>query len=159
MAWDRVHTVNDYYDGPRLGIADVDGVPHIYEAEFDYSTDEFGDTYFVSPVDENLMALVLEDWEIWLRWNSAFKRGNASAETHPACLKIARGMRLSKSPLGIACGSIGRTPNTSRATLNHHIMTAARLWSGTPTRPRLTFSNSLRCATEFDRYRDTADIG
>ena len=103
MAWDRVHTVNDYYDGPRLGIADVDGVPHIYEAEFDYSTDEFGDTYFVSPVDENLMALVLEDWEIWLRWNSAFKRGNASAETHPAlpqdrerheALKIAIGDRL-----------------------------------------------------------------
>jgi len=31
MAWDRVHTVNDYYDGPRRGIADVDGVPYIYE--------------------------------------------------------------------------------------------------------------------------------
>jgi len=66
MAWDRVHTVNGYYDGPRLGIADVDGVPHIYEAEFDHSSDEYGDTYFVSPVDESLLALVLEDWEIWV---------------------------------------------------------------------------------------------
>ena len=27
MAWDRVYTVNDYYDGPRRGIADVDGIP------------------------------------------------------------------------------------------------------------------------------------
>ena len=70
MGWDRVYTVNDYYDGPRLGIADVDGVPHIYEAEFDYSSDEYGDTYFVSPVDEGLLALVLEDWEIWLRWQN-----------------------------------------------------------------------------------------
>ena len=84
MAWDRVHTVNEYYDGPRLGIADVDGVPHIYEAEFDHSSDEYGNTYFVSPVDESLLALVLEDWEIWLRWDLAFKRGDVSVESHPA---------------------------------------------------------------------------
>jgi hypothetical protein len=101
MAWDRVHTVNDYYDGPRRGIADVDGVPHIYEAEFDYSSDEFGDTYFASPVDENLFALVMEDWEIWLRWDSARKQGDASIEIQH-CLGIARDMRLSKSLLGIA---------------------------------------------------------
>ena len=81
---DRVYTVNGYYDGPRLGIADVDGVPHVYEAEFDHSSDEYGDTYFASPVDENLMALVLEDWEIWLRWESAFKAREASVESHPA---------------------------------------------------------------------------
>ena len=103
MVRDRVYTVNDYYDGPRLGIADVDGVPHIYEAEFDDSSDEYGDTYFVSPVDESLLALVLEDWEIWLRWDSAFKRGAVSVESHPAlpqdrerheALKIAIGNRL-----------------------------------------------------------------
>jgi hypothetical protein len=103
MAWDRVHTVNDYYDGPRLGIADVDAVPHIYEAEFDHSSEEYSDTYFVSPVDEGLLALVLEDWEIWLRWDSAFKRGEVSIESHPALpedrerqevLKIAIGDRL-----------------------------------------------------------------
>lgn len=103
MAWDRVHTVNDYYDGPRLGIADVDGVPHIYEAEFDHSSDEYGDTYFVSPVDESLLALVLEDWEIWVRWDSALKRSEVSIGSHPAlpedrerheALKIAIGDRL-----------------------------------------------------------------
>jgi hypothetical protein len=70
-----VYTVNDYYDGPRLGIADVDGVPHIYEAEFDHSSDEYGDTYFVSPVDESLLALVLEDWEIWLRVGVGLQTG------------------------------------------------------------------------------------
>ena len=103
MAWNRIHTVNDNYDGPRLCIADVDGVPHIYEAEFDYSSDEFGDTYFASPVDEDLLAAVMEVWEIWLRWNTAFKRGDASIETHPAlpqdrerheALKVAIGDRL-----------------------------------------------------------------
>jgi hypothetical protein len=103
MAWDRVHTVNGYYDGPRLGIADVDGVPHIYEAEFDHSSDEYSGTYFVSPVDESLLALVLEDWQIWLRWDSAFKRGEVSVDSHPALpedrerhenLRIAIGDRL-----------------------------------------------------------------
>ena len=103
MAWDRVYTVNDYYDGPRLGIADVDGVPNVYEAEFDHSTEEYGDTFFVSPVDEGLLALVLEDWEIWLRWNSAFKRGEVTVKSHPALpedrqrhevLKIVIGDRL-----------------------------------------------------------------
>jgi hypothetical protein len=103
MVWDRVHTVNDYYDGPRRGVADVDGVPHIYEAEFDHSSDEYGDTYFVSPIDKGLMALILEDWQIWLRWDSAFKRGEVSVESHPAspedrerheALKIAIGDRL-----------------------------------------------------------------
>jgi hypothetical protein len=103
MAWDRVYTINDYYDGPRLGIADVDGVPHIYEAEFDHSTDAYGDTYFVSPVDEGLLSLVLESWEIWLRWQSAFKQGEASIKSHPAlpddrerhdALKIVIGDRL-----------------------------------------------------------------
>lgn len=84
MAWERVYTVNNFYDGPRLGVADVDGVPHIYEAEFDHNLDEYGDTFLVSPVDQDLLALVLEDWEIWLRWNAAFKRGDASVGSHPA---------------------------------------------------------------------------
>jgi hypothetical protein len=103
MAWDRVYTLNDYYDGPRLGIADVYGVPHIYEAEFDYSSEEYGDTFFVSPADGDLFALVIEDWDIWLRWDAAFKRGEVSIDTHPAlpndrerheALKIAIGGRL-----------------------------------------------------------------
>jgi hypothetical protein len=84
MKVDRVFTINDYYDGPRLGIAEVSGIPHIYEAEFDHSTEEYGDTYFLSPVEKELLALVIEDWEIWCRWDNARKRGEATNETHPA---------------------------------------------------------------------------
>ena len=107
MKHDRVLTVNDYYDGPRLGIAEVHGVPHIYEAEFDHSSDEYGDTYFVSPVDPELLALVLEDWEIWLRWEATYKQGAASLESHPAlpaerarheALKSSIGDRLKSNP-------------------------------------------------------------
>jgi hypothetical protein len=79
---DRILTVHDYYDGPRLGIAEWNGVPHIYEAEFDHNADEYGDTYLLSPIDPALLAFVLEDWEIWLRWQAAWKRGEVSSEPH-----------------------------------------------------------------------------
>jgi hypothetical protein len=42
--WDSVLTENEYYDGPRLGVAIFKGVPHIFEAEFDHSGDDYGDT-------------------------------------------------------------------------------------------------------------------
>ena len=107
MKNDRVLTINDYYDGPRLGIAEMNGVPHIYEAEFDHNTEEYGDTYFLSPVEQELLALVLEDWQIWLRWEAALKRGEISVEAHPALpsersrheeLKAAIGNRLKSDP-------------------------------------------------------------
>ena len=86
MSWDRILTINDYYDQPRLGVAEVNGVPHIYDREFDHNADEYSDTYFVSAITEELLALVLEDWEIWLRWHDAYKRHEVSLETHPALL-------------------------------------------------------------------------
>ncbi len=104
---DRILTMNDYYDGPRLGVAELEGVPHIYEAEFDRSSEEYGDTYFLSPIDPSLLALVLEDWEIWLRWEAAHKRNEVTLESHPALpaerarheeLKTAIGERLKTDP-------------------------------------------------------------
>ncbi|HEY4372877.1 MAG TPA: hypothetical protein VGN52_13195 [Burkholderiales bacterium] len=77
-------TVNEYWDGPRLGIAEVSGVPHVYESGFDESADEYRDVYFVSPIDPALMALVMEDWEIWRRWDAARRNGEVTVETHPA---------------------------------------------------------------------------
>jgi hypothetical protein len=103
MNWDRVLTINDYYDGPRLGIAEVNGIPHIYEAEYDHNDEVFGDTYFLSPVDEELLSLILEDWGIWLRWDAAFKKDEVTVENHPAlpadrerheAIKLAVGDRL-----------------------------------------------------------------
>lgn len=107
MKPDRVLTINDYYDGPRLGVAELHGAPHIYEAEFDHSTEEFGDTYCLSPIDNELLALVLEDWQIWERWEAAYRHGGVSVDTHPALpqdsprheeLKRAIGERLKTDP-------------------------------------------------------------
>jgi hypothetical protein len=108
MKADRVLTINDYYDGPRLGVAELDGVPHIYEAEFDHSTEEYGDTYFLSPIGHELLKHVLEDWEIWCRWHRAHTQNQVDLTSHPALpqdrnrheeLKLLVGGQLRSDPL------------------------------------------------------------
>ncbi len=84
MTWDHVLTINDYHDRPILGVAEVAGVPHIYELEFDNIADEYGDVYLVSPVNQDLLSLILEDWAIWQRWYAAYNRKEVSIETHPS---------------------------------------------------------------------------
>jgi hypothetical protein len=83
VAWERVYTINDFWDRPRRGVADVSGVPHMYESPFNNDTDDFEDFYFVTPIEPELLALVLEDWDIWNRWSQALDRGETSIETHP----------------------------------------------------------------------------
>lgn len=84
MAWERVYTINDFWDGPRLGVADVNGLPHIYQSQFNDRRDDFDDFFVVSPIDPELFQLILEDWEIWVRWSDAFDRGETTQHTHPA---------------------------------------------------------------------------
>jgi len=84
MAWERVYTINEWWDGARLGVADVYGIPHVYVSPFDPSIDDYSDFYLVSPISSGLLELVLEDWEIWKRWSSAFDHRATSIETHPA---------------------------------------------------------------------------
>jgi hypothetical protein len=49
MAGDRVHTVNDYFHKGAPRHRRVNGAPHIYEAEFDHSSAEYGHSYFALP--------------------------------------------------------------------------------------------------------------
>jgi len=57
VSWERVYTVNDYYDRPRLGVANVSGPPHIYESPFSELKDDFEDFFLVSPIDSELLRL------------------------------------------------------------------------------------------------------
>jgi len=85
VVWERVYTINEWWDGPRLGVADISGQPHIYASPFNTLKGDFEDYFLVSPIDEELLRLVLEDWEIWIRWSDAFYRKEISnTETHPA---------------------------------------------------------------------------
>jgi hypothetical protein len=84
QAWERVYTVNDFYDGPRLGVANLRGKPHIYEAEFGEALDDYTGSFWLRENDQHLLTLVLEDCEVWLRWQQAYKQGSATIESHPA---------------------------------------------------------------------------
>jgi len=75
----------DYWDGPRKGIANFRGKPHLYESQFDESEENnWRETFLLTPVDPGTFELALEDWSIWRRWETAFHSGQASTDTHPA---------------------------------------------------------------------------
>ena len=100
MVWERVYTVNEFWDCARLGVADVFGVPNIYQSPFDQVLDDYSDFYLVSPIDQELLGLVLEDWEIWKRWSSAFDTRTVSIDTHPALPEDRLRHELLKSQIG-----------------------------------------------------------
>jgi hypothetical protein len=78
-----VHIENEWHDGPRAGIADIQGVPHRFKSLFDEKADEYPGTYLVWPVDAEELALEREQWAIFVRWNDDYERGIADVETHP----------------------------------------------------------------------------
>jgi hypothetical protein len=86
LGFETVHTVDDWYDGPRQGVADYEGAPHFYRSlALDlpaWSSAE--DRFQLTPVSEADLALVLEDWAIWRRWEDAFEDGLATQASHPA---------------------------------------------------------------------------
>lgn len=82
--YETVFTVTDYYDGPRGGVANYLGKPHLYECEFDGAQDDYSDRYLLTPISEETFRLALEDWEIWKRWESAYHAGKADISSHPA---------------------------------------------------------------------------
>jgi hypothetical protein len=130
MKPDQVLTINDYYDGPRLGIAELAGVPHIYEAEFDHNTDEYGDTFFLSPIDPQLFSHVMEDWNIWCRWHDAYERGGVGIETHPALPHE----RSRHEELKLLIGTLLKSDSSNRARFRGSFTTPPECrgaWNGT----------------------------
>jgi hypothetical protein len=81
---ETVYTITDWYDGARAGIADFGGSPHYYECQWDNNPDSDNNTYLLTPVNDYVFQLALEDWEIWRRYEAASRAGNAPPETHPA---------------------------------------------------------------------------
>jgi hypothetical protein len=82
--FEEVFTVTDYYDGPRMGIANFRGQPHFYDCIFDEAQDEYSDMYHLTPISQRVFELAKEDWAIWKHWESAFHSGKATLESHPA---------------------------------------------------------------------------
>jgi hypothetical protein len=82
--YEYVHTVTDYYDGPRKGIANYQGRPHLYECVFDEIKDNYSELFSLAPVDSETLQLAMEDWAIRRRWELAYHSGKTERDTHPA---------------------------------------------------------------------------
>jgi hypothetical protein len=82
--FELVYTMTDYYDGPRRGVADYVGMPHLYESEWDDLKDDYAFTFRLSPIGPDVLKAELEAWAIWRRWETAFHQGLATIDTHPA---------------------------------------------------------------------------
>jgi hypothetical protein len=83
VTYERVHTVSDYYDGPREGLADYGGEPHRYKSHWNEAADDWAETFELSPIDADTFRLEMERWQIWRAWERAFHSGNATQESHP----------------------------------------------------------------------------
>ena len=82
--FDHVYIENDWYDGPRSGLAIVGGAPHYFQAVDSYHhPDEPDDEYFVWPATESALALEQEQWAIFIEWNTRYKAGTATVDDHP----------------------------------------------------------------------------
>ena len=79
-----VHTITEFWDRPRAGIANLAGTPHLYQAEWDAELDDYSETFVLMPIEPETLALALEDWAVWQRWEDAFHRGETDRDSHPA---------------------------------------------------------------------------
>jgi hypothetical protein len=81
--YERVHSVWEYWDGVRTGIAELEGVPHYFASQFDCAEDEYSDEFKLYPIDVEVVTRAARFHEIYRNWEQAFYRGEAKSETHP----------------------------------------------------------------------------
>jgi hypothetical protein len=107
--FESVHTVNEFYDGPRLGVADFDGSPHVYRSLWLDSDDSNHEEEFeLAPISPDAFAAVIEDWEIWRRFERAFYTGEVqwSGEESDWGALPAEGLRHSELQPAVAAALV-----------------------------------------------------
>ncbi|WFC40608.1 hypothetical protein [Pseudoxanthomonas sp. SE1] len=80
---ETVHVENDWYDGPRAGVANIGGEPHRFKSLFDETDDEYLGTFLVWPLEEEVLDLEREQWQIFVAWNARYESGEVSGDSHP----------------------------------------------------------------------------
>ncbi|EFC47446.1 predicted protein [Naegleria gruberi] len=83
-----VLTMSDYYDCPLHGVANLFDQPHIYEKHGTIDND-FEPFYYLKPIyDTNFLKLLLEDWDIWVRYYDTMIRNELGPKDLHPCLAI-----------------------------------------------------------------------
>ncbi|MFJ4649354.1 hypothetical protein ACIP6Q_38460 [Streptomyces bobili] len=80
--FERVYAELEWYDGPRVGLADIGGKPHYFDGYGQYLGDE-ADEYRVWPASEAAVQWEREQWAIFARWNQRREDGTATPGSHP----------------------------------------------------------------------------
>jgi hypothetical protein len=70
--YEVVFTVDEYYDGPRTGVANYLEKPHFYECPFSPKTG-YSNFYYLTPIDEEVFHLALAAFGIWRKWELVFR--------------------------------------------------------------------------------------
>lgn len=78
---ERVWTIHEWWDGPRYGIADLNGTPCVFESIFSDDLDDWTDEYVLTPITSEQFLLAMEDWQRWKVWRTAFDSGQTTTWT------------------------------------------------------------------------------
>lgn len=73
----------EWYDGPRSGIAEIAGTAHYFEALGDLTGNPPTGEFAVWPVADPVLALEREQWAIFIAWNARRGAGTADVDSHP----------------------------------------------------------------------------
>ncbi|MFF7492831.1 hypothetical protein [Streptomyces rubiginosohelvolus] len=80
--FERVYAELEWYDGPRVGLADIGGKPHYFQ-NHDYDHRDEAAEYQVWPASEAAAELEREQWAIFARWNERREASEVGPESHP----------------------------------------------------------------------------
>jgi hypothetical protein len=78
MVWEKIHTIHDWYDGPRSGAAEHLGATYWYRSVYldTEEWDEDEDRFELTPMTSEILGWDLERAAIFLRWNAAVRTGS-----------------------------------------------------------------------------------
>ena len=72
----------DWYDGPRAGLAEVDGKVHYFVSR-NYVDLVEDVEYHVWPASDDAVTMEREQWAIYVEWNRRYEAGEAGLGSHP----------------------------------------------------------------------------
>jgi len=64
---EKIMTIFDWWDGPLCGLTTFEGAVCIYERIFDEDMDDWSSEYYLTPIDNGPVDLLLKDWNIWCK--------------------------------------------------------------------------------------------
>lgn len=83
MRYETVDAIWDYYDGPRTGIAKLNGSPHYFDSIFDRIADEYSNKFRLYPVTPEFMRHAMQKSAIYNEWETKYRSGTQEFEAHP----------------------------------------------------------------------------